>query len=153
MSNFYRCTTESLQTGCITVWYCNCSSSDQKLFREWREHLSSSQDTNSQPHRTAWERAAASSGTALTLLTPCCYYTVVWQTLTIHPDWRTAFLFKPSDCLPASCPSSRSATLYYRHFITATWTLRRLFLTQVYLLLLILLVFIVFITALLYLFI
>ena len=33
MSNFYRCTIESILTGCITVWYSNCSSFDRKALQ------------------------------------------------------------------------------------------------------------------------
>ena len=33
MSNFYHCTIESILTGCITVWYGHCSSSDRKALQ------------------------------------------------------------------------------------------------------------------------
>eukprot|EP00061_Rhincodon_typus_P005561 g25209.t1 len=34
LTNFYRCTIESLLSGCITAWYDNCSSQDRKKLRK-----------------------------------------------------------------------------------------------------------------------
>uniref|UniRef100_A0A0S7ER42 PPUP7203 n=1 Tax=Poeciliopsis prolifica TaxID=188132 RepID=A0A0S7ER42_9TELE len=33
LTNFYRCTIESILTNCITVWYGNCSVSDRKALQ------------------------------------------------------------------------------------------------------------------------
>ena len=30
LSDFYRCTTESILTNCLSVWYCNCNAADRK---------------------------------------------------------------------------------------------------------------------------
>ena len=34
LKKFYSCTIESILTGCITVWYDNCSSSDRKALQK-----------------------------------------------------------------------------------------------------------------------
>ncbi|KAF7656102.1 hypothetical protein LDENG_00046210 [Lucifuga dentata] len=34
LTNFYRCTIESLLTGCITVWYGNCSAHSHKSLQK-----------------------------------------------------------------------------------------------------------------------
>ncbi|XP_026119738.1 cellular tumor antigen p53, partial [Carassius auratus] len=39
MSNFYRCTIESILTSCITVWYGNCSSLDRKALQNHYSQL------------------------------------------------------------------------------------------------------------------
>ena len=33
LTNFYRCTIESILTGCITVWYGGCTTKDRKVLR------------------------------------------------------------------------------------------------------------------------
>ena len=33
LTNFYRCTIESILTGCITVWYGSCTAKDRKALR------------------------------------------------------------------------------------------------------------------------
>jgi hypothetical protein len=33
LTNFYRCTIDSILSGCITVWYGNCSSHNRKAFQ------------------------------------------------------------------------------------------------------------------------
>ena len=33
LTNFYRCTIESILTGCITVWYGSCTAKDRKVLR------------------------------------------------------------------------------------------------------------------------
>ena len=33
LTNFYRCTIESILTGCITVWYGSCTVKDRKVLR------------------------------------------------------------------------------------------------------------------------
>ena len=33
LKRFYSCTIESILTGCITAWYCNCSASDRKALQ------------------------------------------------------------------------------------------------------------------------
>ncbi|KAL7891136.1 hypothetical protein AOLI_G00006120 [Acnodon oligacanthus] len=33
LTNFYRCTIESILTGCITVWYSSCTACDHKALR------------------------------------------------------------------------------------------------------------------------
>ena len=34
LKSFYSCTIESIQTGCITAWYCNCPASDVRRYKE-----------------------------------------------------------------------------------------------------------------------
>eukprot|EP00061_Rhincodon_typus_P006857 g27923.t1 len=34
LTNFYRCTIESILSGCITAWYCNCSAQDSEKLQK-----------------------------------------------------------------------------------------------------------------------
>eukprot|EP00061_Rhincodon_typus_P013055 g39189.t1 len=34
LGNFYRCTVENIQSGCITAWYGNCSAQDHKKLQK-----------------------------------------------------------------------------------------------------------------------
>ena len=33
LTNFYRCTIESILSGCITAWYCNCTALNHKALQ------------------------------------------------------------------------------------------------------------------------
>ena len=35
LTNFYRCTIESILTGCITVWYGSCTAKDARSYAVW----------------------------------------------------------------------------------------------------------------------
>ncbi len=116
MSNFYRCTIESILTGCISVWCGNCSSSDCKALQRVVRTGELITGHKLWPYRTFTKHAAGQQhhqGLHSPCSPPVCF-NAIWQMPTLNP------IFKLSDCLTASSPSSSSGTLYLSHFIIAT---------------------------------
>ena len=92
LTNFYRCTIESILTGCITVWYGSCTAKDRKV---WSGLLSSSSAGDSQPCRTPTTHEASEKLTGFQdsrLLPPILqtfYSVAIWQAIPEHSALNT----------------------------------------------------------------
>ena len=87
LTNFYRCTIESILSGCITAWYSNCSAHNrkalQRVVKSVQVHQSGDRETEkqllSQGHQTIKQTSLTLSG--------CCQHTDSSLATLIIKNW------------------------------------------------------------------